>query len=31
MRLVKKGLAAGLVVVAAVAPFAPEILGIRVG
>jgi len=31
MRLIQKGLAVGLVIVAAVAPFAPEILGIRNG
>ncbi len=31
MRLIQKGLAVGLVIAAAVAPFAPEILGIRNG
>ena len=31
MKLVKKGLAIGLVIAAAVAPFGPEMLGIRLG
>jgi hypothetical protein len=31
MRLIRKGLAVGLVIAAAVAPFAPEMLGIRGG
>ena len=31
MKLIKKSLAIGLVIAAAIAPFGPEILGIRLG